>query len=380
MSNTKTGTQQPQKHYGLAAKFQPWGITTYSYLVASDFASSPKKVTPDSKQGQNRHNGFLSLAASKRLRETVNMFSYLVKYEKWEGDVPLRKQNLQVVLITLTLPSEQKHSDNFIKKNCLGTFLEYIRYHYGCRLYVWKAEAQNNGNIHFHITTDKTIPHHEIQAVWNKILHPFGYIDAYQKKALERYPDGFKYDPKLKEFRKKLNAYISVPEWEQKKRYITGSRTNWTNPHSTEIASCKKVKDLPGYLAGELAKKDKIKSTAPQCLKTAMNYVGNDAECVLQLRELFPECFKRGIQGNIWGRCDSLSKPSMTLYETEDDMTDWPIFLESETTQVKSEAYYQVYRFTSGVMTDGTPYIINAWQAHCSRLLSGRAVKKPPST
>jgi hypothetical protein len=360
---------KPKKIYGMAAKFQPWGITTYSYLVASDFASSDKHRTPDSTKGENKHKGTLSLAASKRLRECINMFTYLLQYSKWDGTKPLKNTNYDIVLITLTLPSEQVHSDNFIKKECLGTFLEYIKYHHGCRLYVWKAETQNNGNIHFHITTDKRIPHHEVQAIWNKIIAPFGYIDAYQKKSLEKYPTGYKFNPDLKEFRKKEMKVIVVPEWEQKKRYITGSRTNWTEPHSTEIASCKKVKNLPGYLAGELAKKDKLKSTAPAHVKVAFDKVGKDAESVAILKELYPDAFKRCIQGNIWGCCKELRQPSMTLREMEDDLTDWIPFLEAETDQVRSEPYFSVYRFKDGFMLHAPPGIARRWMLHCARKL-----------
>src|SRR5690606_39568338 len=57
--------------------------------------------------------------------------------------------------ITLTLPSPQGSiSDKEIKRGPLRMFIQKMGRRYGMYNYVWKAEKQKNGNIHFHITTD----------------------------------------------------------------------------------------------------------------------------------------------------------------------------------------------------------------------------------
>ena len=53
--------------------------------------------------------------------------------------------------ITLTLSDVQAHTDDSIKEHMLQPFLYWLQRYYNCS-YVWKAETQINGNIHFHIT------------------------------------------------------------------------------------------------------------------------------------------------------------------------------------------------------------------------------------
>lgn len=89
--------------------------------------------------------------------------------------VPLRKHTF----VTLTLSSRQIHCDKTIKRECLNHFLIYLNRHYGVRNYVWKAELQKNGNIHYHIITDKFIPHQELRELWNTAQNRLSYVDMF---------------------------------------------------------------------------------------------------------------------------------------------------------------------------------------------------------
>lgn len=92
------------------------------------------------------------------------------------------RKAIKMVMVTLTLPSEQVHSDKVIKRECLNKFLIYCNRNFGCSKYVWKAEFQENGNIHFHIIFDKYIHHLDVRALWNSCISKLGYIDAFAKK------------------------------------------------------------------------------------------------------------------------------------------------------------------------------------------------------
>ena len=61
------------------------------------------------------------------------------------------------VFVTLTLPSVQRHEDNVIKQQILKPFIEELKERYGVKYYFWKAEIQENGNIHFHLIIDHYI-------------------------------------------------------------------------------------------------------------------------------------------------------------------------------------------------------------------------------
>jgi hypothetical protein len=83
-------------------------------------------------------------------------------------------------MLTLTLSSKQKHTDEEIKQKCLNPFITELKKVLGRNLlYLWSAEAQplNTQNIHFHIITDRYICANWAQSVWNRIQDRLGYIE-----------------------------------------------------------------------------------------------------------------------------------------------------------------------------------------------------------
>lgn len=86
---------------------------------------------------------------------------------------PLRNH----VFVTLTLPYSQMHCDKIIKRECLNQFLITIKRQHQAANYLWKAEVQRNGNIHFHILFDKFIHWEEIRHIWNRCVNRLGYVD-----------------------------------------------------------------------------------------------------------------------------------------------------------------------------------------------------------
>lgn len=134
------------------------------------------------------YNGFIS---KKTAREVTRRISNLL--EVAPGG------NRLVTFVTLTLPSKQQHSDNFIKRYLLGEFLEYIQKKQRVKNYIWKAESQKNGNIHFHILADSYLPNvarvssrkqGRINEVWNVICKKYGYLDSYKADRKKDYAAG----------------------------------------------------------------------------------------------------------------------------------------------------------------------------------------------
>lgn len=85
----------------------------------------------------------------------------------------------RLAFITLTLSGKQKHTDEYIKDKMLKPFLHWLQRSYKAS-YVWKAEAQLNGNIHFHITIDTFIHWKSVRAKWNSLLQNEGYAKCFQ--------------------------------------------------------------------------------------------------------------------------------------------------------------------------------------------------------
>lgn len=82
----------------------------------------------------------------------------------------------QASFITLTLPSKQIHEDNEIKRHILQPFIAECKRVLKLTHYIWTAETQKNGNIHFHIITPTYINKYILQKTWNRHLETLGYI------------------------------------------------------------------------------------------------------------------------------------------------------------------------------------------------------------
>lgn len=142
------------------------------------FPSNYQRFIPDKRRKGDK------FAMSKQARKSMsNCFAWLriisnpkEVYSKNEN----KKFWFELSFITLTMPSVQIHSDDYIKTHLLQPFLKWMQRSWSCNSYIWKAEVQNNGNIHFHITTNKFIHWKSIRAKWNRLCAAHGYCKVYQ--------------------------------------------------------------------------------------------------------------------------------------------------------------------------------------------------------
>jgi hypothetical protein len=85
--------------------------------------------------------------------------------------------------ITLTLSAKQGTATDYdIKKLLLNDFLTRLRQQKKLERYIWRAEPQKNGNLHFHITTNQWFEWQYIRDTWNSCQKKLGYIDLFNEK------------------------------------------------------------------------------------------------------------------------------------------------------------------------------------------------------
>tara|TARA_R100001244_G_C5168239_1_gene131508 strand:+ start:1233 stop:2096 length:864 start_codon:yes stop_codon:yes gene_type:complete len=185
---------------------KPDRISLYS---RSEFTSTrtPFQVYNEKNLINNDTKGKISKKASKRIKLAIDWLLVLADNKSFGRPKNGKFYNFKVNFITLTLCSEQVHSDKVIKSKLLNHFLVVAKQKWGVCNYVWRAEPQKRGAIHFHILTDKFIPWSELRATWNKIQEKLGYVSKFKSKFLH------------------------------------------TNPNSTDIHSIKKVKNLSEYIS-----------------------------------------------------------------------------------------------------------------------------------
>lgn len=221
--------------------------------------------------------GKLSDKSRRKITKAINwmmLFSPLKHvYSKKENTHTKFKLNF----ITLTLSATQVHSDDYIKKHLLEPFLKWMIRSHQAKHYIWKAEAQDNGNIHFHITTNVFIHWLSIRKKWNKLL------------------DNHKY-----------KAY-----------YQDGSHNS--DPNSIDVHAVKNEKELALYLGKYFGKQDE------RCKNQEACYIQKDHFYQDKIYR-FAECsdgkimnYKRQIEGKLYAYSRSLADIKCTISESDQE-------------------------------------------------------------
>lgn len=148
-------------------------------------------------------------------------------------------------MATITLSSPQRHSDQEIKSKLFNQLLTELREQNGMTHYIWRAEKQQNGNIHFHLVTNTFLNAAKLRQRWNRIQNKLGYVDAYacrMNNTIRTFND----------YRQQFSSQGNSSTL--RRRYIYGKATNWTDPNSTDIHGTTRITDLYTYLARYLCK------------------------------------------------------------------------------------------------------------------------------
>jgi len=151
-------------------------ITKSKYTVVIPARSGNKKAKrPD----DNRVKGVLSQKSKGKMESVLIGWNECIRCAPRENK---KKWTVQprFTLLTLTLSSDQIHTDEEIKTKLLNPFLQDLKSVLGKNLlYLWSAESQpeTTQRIHFHIVLDRFVCKDWAQAVWNRMQDRLGYIE-----------------------------------------------------------------------------------------------------------------------------------------------------------------------------------------------------------
>jgi len=213
----------------------------------------------------NKPHGLISLKAQKRINNAIDWMLAQSNPKRYFSKKHNKHFKFRVNFITLTLSAPQIHPDNEIKQRLLNNFLTQLRQKWKVRNYVWRAESQANGNIHFHIVCDKYIPWWQLRHTWNKIQNNLGYLDRFAE--------------------------------------VHGHH----DPNSTDVHKVKKVRNLGAYIAKEISKNSKGAMYTPiKLVDGRYKPVYNPVEVTEQPTSSVR--LYRVIQGSLWNLSASLSR------------------------------------------------------------------------
>jgi hypothetical protein len=219
---------------------------TSDHLVKGPDAHSDSMASNVPSQFRNNyHNGKISKTAERKISRAIDYLVYLSKYKRLPHTKNGKGLPFRLNFLTLTLSSEQIHTDHEIMLRLFSPFLQSLRQKWHVTNYIWRAERQASGSIHYHIITDKFIPWNELRNVWNRHQQNLGYITRYRNNQTLWHREGFRPRPEL---------YKNWPLAKQLKAYREGIRHDWNSPNSTDVHSLKHISNVRAYFKKYMTK------------------------------------------------------------------------------------------------------------------------------
>lgn len=287
-------------------KICPHKITGYSIDLTKELRGSSNR-TSFTHQVANNTGRDLSFKANKKIEESISWLVYLSKPKRALNPKTLTTFRFRINFLTLTLPSLQAHLDSTITAKCLNQFLTESRKTLNLRNYVWRAETQKNGNIHFHLISDVYMNAYIVREIWNRCLNKLGYIDRYQAK--------FK-NCTFEAYRKLVDPQHKRKSLDLRNSWIFGIKTDWRKPNTTDIHSTKHVRNLAAYLSKYVTKK--ATCYAEIDVPTSRR---EKSQQVYELKE-------RRLSSRLWGQSQSLSQLVKPIFEHDEHISKFMLWMQ----------------------------------------------------
>ena len=226
----------------IAYKYTNTGVYPIRYIARRNY---------NNKSAENLNRGFRTLGVSaatmNKIKTACRVLSYASELRKVRNSQGNYVNHL-CMFITLTLPYEQTHEDKEITKYILGDFMDRCRKSNMFQNYVWRAEKQKNGNIHYHIITDSFCSYSMIYRLWKLSLDKLDYVKKYSEKFINMSYTAYRRLPHNK----------SLSEQKVSEKFAKGVRENWKNPPCVKVDYTNDVSQVSAYIAKYTAKNEDL--------------------------------------------------------------------------------------------------------------------------
>ena len=134
-------------------------------------------------ESKKPYSGQVTTHSQRRIRKAVQILVQKSNWQQVYNPITMSEFRFKLNFITLTIPD--LCSDLTAKESyrlLLKPFIQTMQRVHGMRDYIWKAELQQRGTIHYHITTNTFINYMHIKKRWNKLLDKAGLMEDYKAK------------------------------------------------------------------------------------------------------------------------------------------------------------------------------------------------------
>lgn len=137
--------------------------------------SDAPRVVPEAEKIQRKRGRVIS-----RYWSAVGWLWFVSRY--WTVDLGKgRKLRARQAFLTLTIPGRCTADHRQVKALILDKFFTYCRNVLGLRDYVWTAELQQRGEIHFHCIINQYLPKDRVREAWNRICAGSGIVEMSER-------------------------------------------------------------------------------------------------------------------------------------------------------------------------------------------------------
>ena len=150
---------------------------TYSISKKSKDILNMKKNILEHKQ--LAYSNILSESAKKRMSRAIDILCQCAIKKRIYNNVSKKYVTHRLSFITLTISSKSNITLKDGYELGLKRFLNILRKRKLITNYIWKAEIQQRGQLHYHITTTAFIDYQIIRDIWNNIQLSNGWLDDY---------------------------------------------------------------------------------------------------------------------------------------------------------------------------------------------------------
>lgn len=247
--------------------FNPKNIVTYTYYAEDSRYSSKLPV-------DTTHNKIgLSIKQAKRLRKCIEWLYIISKRKSCYNRETKKWFNFRLNMLTLTIPSPYNMEDKEVYRLLLKPFLRNLKSEYRGCLYVWKAEVQDNGALHFHINTNVFVAIPWLQLTWNKVLIKNGLL----------------------------------------------GNTKQMSSTTTHVKAIFQPEKLARYLSSYISKKDNMKKPWKRYLRRYIKKLRNE-KISCKLPKNYYKMFKRKIDIKLWDCSEELKKLKITCVDYSEEI------------------------------------------------------------
>jgi len=201
---------------------------------------------------QSMHGGRISASSARKIRNAVDWLLASAEEKYIYSKKANRFYTWKLSFLTLTLPTQGNLTDIQVK-SILNSFLTLAKHNYGLHSYIWKAEPQSRGVIHFHITSDAYMWKNSVKFEWNRLLSKSGLLNGHDDAPSTKIHSVYRVQNMaayLTKYFIKSPPAATQPPYAPKFQGVEYQPKGHTHMHPINFASLHYIRPLAGRLWG----------------------------------------------------------------------------------------------------------------------------------